>query len=124
MFVIDETEARTTRTPSGVMTALAGPSQGSTELSTWRVRMEADAEGPVHTIDREQVWMPLTGSLAFTVDGVAATASAGQAAVLPAGVVRQVRVAEGPAEALVCMSIGGQARVPGNDEPRPLPWAQ
>ncbi|MGW0432845.1 cupin domain-containing protein [Micromonospora sp. NPDC003197] len=124
MIVISETEDRTTTTPGGVMTALAGPTQGSTELSTWRVRMAPDGQGPVHSIDREQVWMLLTGSVSIAVDGTARTVSAGQAAVLPAGVVRQVTVDEGPVEALVCMPIGGQAFVPGNDEPRQLPWAQ
>jgi len=124
MIVISETEDRTISTPGGVMTALAGPSQGSTELSTWRVRMAAGGQGPVHVIAREQVWMPLTGSLSITVDGLTRTVSGGQAAVRPAGVVRQVTVDEGPAEALVCMPIGGRAFVPGSDESRPLPWAE
>jgi quercetin dioxygenase-like cupin family protein len=124
MYVISETEARTTTTPAGVMAALAGPSQGSVELSSWRVRMPPGAEGPVHAIDREQVWMPLEGAFAVTMDGGTALVAAGQAVVLPAGVVRQIRVADGPAEALVCMPAGGQATVPGSDEPRTIPWAQ
>lgn len=124
MYVVSESEARTTRTPNAVVTTLAAPSQGSGELSSWRVSMEPGAEGPVHMIDREQVWMPVAGSFAFTVNGDTALVGAGQAAIVPAGVIRQVRVAEGPAEALVCMAVGGQVTVPGSDERRPLPWAQ
>ena len=67
MHVIRESESRTIRTPNAVMTALAAPSQGSGELSSWRVRMEPGAEGPVHSIDHEQVWMPLAGSFVITV---------------------------------------------------------
>jgi len=123
MIVIEAGEERTTTTAAGVMTGLAAPSQGSTELSTWRVLMEGGAEGPVHTIDREQVWMPLIGVFAVAAEGQTVTVAAGMAVVLPAHVERQVRAQEGPAEALVCMRAGGTATVPGGLEPRRLPWA-
>jgi quercetin dioxygenase-like cupin family protein len=116
--------ARRTETPNAQLASFATPSLGSTELSAWRVTMRPGAEGPVHAIDREQIWMPLTGSLEFTVDGKAAVVGPGQAAILPVGEVRQVRVVDGPAEAMVCMAIGGSATVPGNGEPHPLPWAE
>ncbi len=124
MLVATETAERTTTTAGGAMSSLATPSVGSTELSTWRVRMNAGVTGPVHAIDREQVWMPISGTFEITVDGVAETMSAGQAAILPAGVDRQIRTVDGPAEALVCMPAGGTARVPGGDESIPLPWAR
>ncbi|GAA5201651.1 hypothetical protein GCM10023322_82070 [Rugosimonospora acidiphila] len=123
MRVVSVTEERTIRTPGGEVFALAGPSQGSAELSTWRVRMEQANEGPVHEIDREQVWMPITGAFAITIDGQVTTVGAGQAAILPAGVTRQVRVAQGPAEALVCMPVGGTASTPDTPQRRELPWA-
>lgn len=69
MNVVSESEQRTTRTPSGAMFGLAAPSQGSTEISTWRVELGADSSTPVHIIDREQVWMPLSGGFTVTVDG-------------------------------------------------------
>jgi quercetin dioxygenase-like cupin family protein len=124
MWVTTETDERTTTTAGGAMSALATPSVGSTELSTWRVRMHADVTGPVHAIDREQVWMPVSGTFEITIDGVAETMSPGQAAILPAGVERLIRTVDGPAEALVCMTPGGMARVPGAGSAVPLPWAQ
>lgn len=124
MYVITETAARTTTTPAGTIAALAGPSQGSQELSSWRVRLPAGSEGPVHAIDREQVWIPVSGALTVTVDGSTSLVSVGEAAILPAGVVRQISAADGPAEALVCMGVGGQATVPGSDVRHPLPWAE
>lgn len=124
MRVIDETGARTTTSPGGTMSGLAAPSQGSRELSSWRVRMPAGAQGPVHSIDREQVWMPVSGSFAVTTEGRTEVVRAGQALILPAGVIRQIRVAQAPAEALVCMAVGGTAALPGGDERHPLPWAR
>jgi quercetin dioxygenase-like cupin family protein len=94
MRVITETTERTIETPTAVMAGLAAPSQGTAELSTWRVRMTPGGNSPVHTIDREQVWMPLRGTFEFT-----------------------------EAEAIVCMAAGGQATVPGSDARQPLPWA-
>src|SRR4051794_36044473 len=112
MFVISQTEARTTATPAGRMYGLAGPSQGSTEVSTWRVELHEDAATPLHAIDAEQVWMPLSGTFEVTVDDGTALVGAGQAVVLPAGVTRQLKTVGGPAQALVCMRVGGRAVLP------------
>lgn len=124
MLLINETEERTTQTPAATMVALAAPSQGSSSLSSWRVRMEGDTPSPMHVIDREQVWMPVAGAFAFTVDGETATVSPGQALIVPADASRQFHAAEAPAEALVCMPAGGKAVVPGGDKRLPLPWAE
>ncbi|MEO3745708.1 cupin [Plantactinospora sp. B5E13] len=124
MIVVTETDERTIRSDSGAAFGLAAPSQGGRELATWRVRMNPDTAGPLHAIDREQVWMPLTGSFAITVDGATRTVGAGQAAILPADVVRQIRSGAEHAEALVCMPAGGTATVPGEPERRELPWAR
>ena len=123
MKVISETEKRTVTTPAAVMAGLAAPSQGSAELTSWRIRMKPGVDSPVHIIDREQVWMPVSGAFEFIVDGETATVAAGQAVVLPAGVTRQFRVTADSAEAIVCMPVGGQAGAPGGDAKQALPWA-
>ncbi|MEU7381910.1 MULTISPECIES: cupin domain-containing protein [unclassified Streptomyces] len=124
MYVISETEQRTTRTPAGSVFGLAGPSQGSSEVSTWRVELGADSATPVHVIDREQVWMPLSGEFLVEADGRTERAGAGQAVVVPAGVVRRLKAVGGPAEALVAMVVGGKAMLPGSADRIPLPWAE
>ncbi|MET7299330.1 cupin domain-containing protein [Embleya sp. NPDC005575] len=124
MYVVGETEERTTRTAAAAMFALAGPSQGSAEVSTWRVEIGADISTPVHIIDREQVWMPLSGAFEVTVDGRSEKVEAGRAVIVPAGVVRRLKATGGPAEALVCMVVGGKAMMPGSDAKIPLPWAE
>src|SRR5262252_1927084 len=104
MRIVTPSKDRTTTTPNATMTALAAPSQGSLELSPWLVHMNEGAAGPVHAIDREQVWTTTLGRLSFTVDGTVHHAGPGQAAVIPAGVLRQVSAVDGPAEAIVCMA--------------------
>ncbi|WP_274563761.1 cupin domain-containing protein [Streptomyces spiramyceticus] len=50
--------------------------------------MEPSATGPEHAIDREQVWMLISGSIEVTASGRTETVAAGQAVVLPAGAMR------------------------------------
>lgn len=126
MRVITETTERTIETSTGVMAGLAAPSQGTAELSTWRVRMTRGSNSPVHIIDREQVWMPLSGTFEFTVDGETAVVGAGEALAVPSGATRQYRVGgagTSEAEAIVCMAAGGQATVLGSDAWQSVPWA-
>ncbi|MEU5552112.1 MULTISPECIES: cupin domain-containing protein [unclassified Micromonospora] len=124
MNVVSETEARTTTTPAGRMFGLAGPSQGSAEVSTWRVELGEDAATPVHGIDAEQVWMPISGAFEVTVGDETKLVKAGQALVLPGGVTRQLKAVGGPAQALVAMKVGGKAMLPNSDNKVPLPWAE
>lgn len=124
LTVVSETADRTTTTPNGVMSALTGPSRGSHQLSTWRVRMEPGSSSPEHVIDRDQVWMPVSGGFEVTVEGETASLRPGQAVAIPSGSLRRIRTADGSGEALVCMPPGGRASVPGKDGTVPLPWAE
>ncbi|MEV6236957.1 hypothetical protein [Lentzea sp. NPDC051838] len=123
MQLVTETEERTTRTPAGLMAALAGPSQGSEQVSTWRVEMAQDVDSPLHLIDADQIWMPIAGTWEFTVGGEVVKASAGQAVVLHADEPRQFRAVGGPAQALVAMVSSGKAGAPGSEARQSLPWA-
>ncbi|MBL1112975.1 cupin domain-containing protein [Streptomyces sp. 110] len=105
------------------MFGLAGPSQGSAEVSTWRVRLDADMATPVHIIDREQVWMAVSGEFEVVANGETEQVKAGQAVILPAGAVRRLKAVGSPAEAFVAMGVGGKAMVPGSEDKIPLPWA-
>ncbi|MGW6291605.1 hypothetical protein [Streptomyces sp. NPDC055058] len=57
------------------------------------------------------------------MDGRSEPAGAGQAVVLPAGSVRRLTAAGGPAHAMVAMAAGGRAVLPGGQERIPLPCA-
>ncbi|MEU8181966.1 cupin domain-containing protein [Micromonospora sp. NPDC049044] len=123
MPVISETEDRITRNPAGLAAALAGPSQGSNQVSTWRVEMAAGTDAPVHMITKDQVWMPISGAFEFVVDDETLLVQSGQAIVIPADVKRTFHAVDGKAEALVAMAVGGEAYVPGSDARQQLPWA-
>jgi quercetin dioxygenase-like cupin family protein len=123
-MLVTESEDRTIKTPVATMFGLAAPSQGSDDLSTWRVEMAADSPSPLHTIDHEQVWMPIDGTFSFTIDGETSEVTSGQALIVPADAERHFHAAGAPAQALVCMRSGGTFGVPGNGATRqPLPWA-
>lgn len=123
MLVITPDLARTTTTPNAVLTSLATPTLGGGTLSGWRVRMEAGAAGPVHTMDAEQLWVVTSGSLTVATADRTETVTAGSALVLPPGVERRVHAGGEGVEALVTMPAGGQVSTPG-EAPRPLPWAE
>ena len=123
VVVLNGSSDRASTTAGGTMTGLAAPSVGSKELSTWRVELPIGAVGPLHSIDHEQVWMQVSGRFTVVVDDQQFQIGDGQVAVLPAGVVRQIRADNGPAVALVCMRSGGTAALPGDTDRRELPWA-
>ncbi|MFJ1569471.1 cupin domain-containing protein [Streptomyces erythrochromogenes] len=112
-----------TATPNATMTGLAAPSRGSSELSTWQVDMAAGATGPEHSVSREQVWTLTAGSLEITFEGRTEKAAAGQTLVLPADAARRIRATE-TFRAHVAMRADGVVSVPGEEEPRILPWAR
>jgi quercetin dioxygenase-like cupin family protein len=123
MIVIDPSDDRTITTSTAAMSSLATPSQGSKQVATWKVSLFDGAESPVHVIDRDQIWMPLTGAFEFTVDDETARVSAGQALVVPGGSVRQFRSIGQPMEALVAMQADALVSIPGVDGANPVPWA-
>ncbi|HEY3691413.1 MAG TPA: cupin domain-containing protein [Pseudonocardiaceae bacterium] len=91
MPVIRKAESRRTVTPNAVMITHASPTQGGTALAVWSVEMAPGAAGPRHSFDVEQVWTLLAGAASIELDGEALAVGAGDAIVMPAGVLRQVQ---------------------------------
>ncbi|MFE2879765.1 cupin domain-containing protein [Streptomyces roseus] len=123
MHLITTSPDHVVTTPNAVMTGLAAPSRGSSELSTWRVAMAAGARGPEHSVDREQVWTVTAGTVEVTSAGRTERIAAGQTLVLPPHAPRRVHAVEA-AEAHVAMCSDALVTVPGEAEPRVLPWAR
>jgi quercetin dioxygenase-like cupin family protein len=111
---------RRTETPNAVMTTYASPTQGSRELSVWRVEMKGDGQGPVHVMDSEQVWTGLSGQATITVGAEQVELTAGEAVVLPGGVERQV-TATGEFTAMVAGYGHAKVSVPGEEADRGTP---
>jgi quercetin dioxygenase-like cupin family protein len=114
-------DTRRTETPNATMTTHASPTLGaSSGLSLWQVEMAADARGPRHVFDSEQLWTVLEGKVCIDIDGDTTDLAEGDTIVLPAGVERQI-AASTAARLLVCGHGNAVVRVPGEDAPRGTP---
>ncbi|WP_280252677.1 cupin domain-containing protein [Nocardia abscessus] len=121
MTVIRHSDTRRTETPSGVMTTLASPTQGGSQLALWRVDVPADTTGPLHFIDTEQIWTVLAGRIDVAIDGTELTAAEGDTVILPPNVLRQVSTAGG-FTAIVTAPAGARAGRPDSDGTIVPPW--
>lgn len=123
MDVIHAADARRTETPNAAMTTLASPTQGGSAHAVWRVDMQAGQAGPLHWMDVDQVWTLLSGRAVIVVDGGAHPMDAGDTAVIPADVPRQVLADDArPMSAIVTSSGSGRARVADGTDAGVPPW--
>ncbi|TDD16785.1 cupin domain-containing protein [Kribbella turkmenica] len=122
MQVIRADEAPTFRLPGIEFTGLAAPSRGSAGLCTWKLTVESGAGGgEPHTLDRDEVFMVLSGSVQVTPDGD--KLGPGDAAVVPAGEpVRLTNLGAGTAELYVAITAGFTGTMADGTTIRP-PWA-
>ena len=115
------TDRRRSETPNAVMQTCASPTLGGTsDLSLWWVDMHAGATGPAHVVDSEQIWALVAGSARLEVGDESWELQAGDTAVLPAGVVRQV-TALSALRAVVSGSGTATVTVPGESTSRGTP---
>jgi quercetin dioxygenase-like cupin family protein len=121
MPVISPQDAPTFEAPGATITGLASPSRGARDTAAWRVRFAAGHASPPHALDREEVFVILSGALTARYAGHAETAHAGGALIVPAGVEFSLIAAEGPAEAVCTLPVGGSALL-GGERITP-PWA-
>jgi quercetin dioxygenase-like cupin family protein len=121
MPVIAAEDAPTFEAPGATITGLASPSRGAADTAAWRVRFAAGHASPVHSLDREEVFVVLEGAVTARYADRAETAHAGGALIVPAGEEFSL-VAEGaPAEAVCTFPVGGTALLGG--ERIVPPWA-
>jgi quercetin dioxygenase-like cupin family protein len=120
--VIPSSQARDTETPNAAMTTLASPTLGGTaDLALWRVRMRAGQAGPVHRIDREQVWLVEEGAATVQTREATHALAQGDAVVLPPNEERQIIAGPNGLAAIVAGGTGARASVGDEDRGTP-PW--
>jgi quercetin dioxygenase-like cupin family protein len=134
MPVVRSVDAPTFELGDAVFTGLAAPSRGAVENAVWRVRLTSTDAGAVHTLDREEVLIALSGRAVATLDGVEHLVGPGDAVVVPAGATFSLRCADGDPngpgrsgrtpgfEAVAVLPSGGRACFAGG-EPFTPPWA-
>ncbi|NEA34618.1 cupin domain-containing protein [Streptomyces sp. SID13031] len=123
MSIIRAAEAPQFDLPGVHFTGLAAPSRGSESLCTWKLRLDVGLRNDEpHTLDRDEVFMVLSGTVQLTPDGE--KLGAGDAAVVPAREPIQVRnLGETEAELYVAITAGFTGTMADGTTVQP-PWAQ
>jgi quercetin dioxygenase-like cupin family protein len=121
MPVITPEDAPTFEAPGATFTGLASPSRGAADTAAWRVRFAAGHASPVHSLDREEVFVVLEGAVTARYAQHSETAPAGGALIVPAGEEFSLIAEAGPAEAVCTFPVGGTALLGG--ERIVPPWA-
>ncbi len=86
---------------------VATPSTGATDVSVIRQRQGAGGIGREHRHDREEVLLPVSGQIAISAAPDRLELGAGDAVIIPAGLVHRVEtVGDAPAEWLLIATAG------------------
>ncbi|MHB1139674.1 MAG: cupin domain-containing protein [Microthrixaceae bacterium] len=104
------------------VTGLASPSRHASETCVWRVHLEPLSAGAEHSVDREEIFLALSGAADFVLDDVTTTVVAGDAFVVPAHTPFSLVVGDTAFDAVCVLPVGGRACLTGG-EPFVPPWA-
>jgi quercetin dioxygenase-like cupin family protein len=113
MPVIKASAAPTFEIPGLQVLSLAAPSRGSAESCVWRITVAPGTPGTPHSVDREEIFIGLSGEGRVELDGEDARLAAGDTLVVPAG--RSFSLSNPSAEpfvAMVVLPVGGRAVMP------------
>ncbi|MEV6013971.1 MULTISPECIES: cupin domain-containing protein [unclassified Streptomyces] len=123
MPVVRSSEAVVHEIHGGRFLSYASPRSGSKELCAWRVEIPAGHQAPVHTVDREEIFLLLSGELLVTLGGSTERVSSGDTVIVTPGVAFGI---ENPAQetalAWVTTSVGLRAELADGSSLTP-PWA-
>jgi quercetin dioxygenase-like cupin family protein len=110
--------------PHLTVTGLAAPSRGSCETCVWRLVLDPEAPGALHTVDREEIFVVLAGHAVAIVDGERHDLAPGDALIVPAH--RPFSLANPHPtrfEAIAVLPVGGRAAMP-DGQPFAPPWTE
>jgi mannose-6-phosphate isomerase-like protein (cupin superfamily) len=124
MTIIRAAETPRFTLPGVTFAGYAAPSRGSDDLCTWRLTVEGAFASPEpHTLDRDEIFMVVSGAVKLTPDGE--TIAAGDAAVAPAGSpIQLVNAGDTAAEVIVAIPAGFTAKAADGSSIGTPPWAQ
>src|SRR6187551_225884 len=95
---------------------LAAPSRGARETCVWRVTLAPRTPGTPHSVDREQIFVALSGQARVELGGQDATLAPGDALIVPAGESFSLsNPGEEPFTALAVLPVGGCPVLPGGE---------
>ena len=123
MHVLRAADAPRFQLPGVEFAGLAAPSRGSAGLCTWKLTVDPGVGGDApHTVDRDEVFLVLRGSVQVTPDGD--KLEPGDVVVVPAGEpIALTNLGSGPAELYVAITAGFTGTLADGTTIQP-PWAQ
>jgi quercetin dioxygenase-like cupin family protein len=110
--------------PGLSVTGLAAPSRGATETSVWRVRVEPGSSGAPHSVDREEIFVALSGRAVATLGGERLEISPGDTLIVPAGIEFSLASEEGEGFEAMCVAPAGVRACMSRGEPFAPPWTR
>ncbi|MEU7001665.1 cupin domain-containing protein [Nonomuraea sp. NPDC046570] len=124
MPVISGATAPTFTVPHVTAHGLAAPSRGAKETCAWRFTMDPGAPANPHTVDREEIFVLISGRALAALEGEEHHLVAGDALIVPAGTSFALgNPHDEPLEMVAVLPVGGRAHMPGKEAFVP-PWAQ
>ncbi len=124
MPIIRAENAPAFRLPNLTVSGLAAPSRGSRETSVWRINIAPGAPGVTHSVDREEIFVALSGCALATLGDEQLELRAGDTLIVPAGEPFSLGNSGTIAfDALAVAPVGVRASLPGG-EPFAPPWSQ
>lgn len=123
MPLLESSTSPTFDLPGLRVTGLASPSRGARETSLWRIALAPGTTGTPHTVDREEIFVSLTGRAVAQFGEESVALAPGDTLVVPPHVPFSLANPHAePFEALAALPAGGRAALPG-EEPFTPPWA-
>ena len=122
MPLIKSSAAPTFDLPELSVLGLAAPSRGARETCVWRITLAPGTPGTPHAVDREEIFVALTGEARIELDGHTEVLGPGDTMIVPGG--QSFSLSNPGAEpftALTVLPVGGRAVLPGG-EPFSPPW--
>lgn len=120
--ILRAAEAPRFEIPGVTFVGMASPSRGSEQLCTWKVIVAAGHESDTsHTLDHDEVFMVLSGSITLSGDML----GPGDLAVVPAGGgIALSNPGDTPAEVMVAIPAGFTATMADGTSVGTPPWAK
>lgn len=92
-------------------------------VAVWRSTTAPGTAGPVHRIDREQVVVVVEGTLSVTIADATVEAGPGDAVLLPAGAVRQLRNDGSVPVVTISSAVPASLATVGDGDAVIVPWS-
>ncbi len=121
-MLIKSSTAPTFEIPGLSVVGLAAPSRGASETCVWRITLAPGTPATPHALDREEIFVALSGQARLEVGDQHHVFASGDALVVPAGETLMLsNPGAEPFTALAVLPVGGQAVFPGGERFSP-PW--